>query len=146
MMTALVVVGKSIKNVMVRILKYFTLASLCLLAYTSHAQVEVKISERIEEQLRIKNALIDTTRVTGYRIQIAFDRNKNVITKISTEFKIKFPEYADRIYILYQQPYWKVRVGDYYREIDAQLMLSEVRKHFPNAFLVKDFIRRPKID
>ncbi|MBT8326668.1 MAG: SPOR domain-containing protein, partial [Bacteroidia bacterium] len=62
-----------------------------------------------------------------------------------TKFRSSFPEYANRTYSLYQQPYWKIRVGDFYREIDAQKLLAEVRVKFPNAFVVRDYIKRPKL-
>jgi hypothetical protein len=68
------------------------------------------------------------------------------VTTSESKFKTTFPGYSERVYALYQQPYWKIRVGDYYREVDALYMLDEIRVYFPNAFLVKDFIRRPRIE
>jgi len=124
------------------------LSVLCLItiAFASQAQVTVKVDIKIEEQLRIKNALIDSTRIEGYRIQIAFSSNQSEANSSESKFKSRFPAYSSRVYRLYQQPYWKIRIGDYYREIDAQKMLKDVRVYFPNAFLVKDNIRRPIIN
>lgn len=110
------------------------------------AQVTVYIDETINEQLRLKNAAIDTTKIEGFRIQIAFSTNQSNVKSTEAEFKNTFFEYTDIVYSLYQQPYWKIRVGNFYREIDAQKMLKEVRKHFPNAFVVKDNIQRPIIN
>ena len=144
-MTAHAVVVKNTKNVMVKTLKILVLLCLITIACATNAQVTIKIDEKINEQLRMKNASIDTTKIAGYRIQIAFSTDHKNVSSSEYEFKNWFPIFRNRVYTLYQQPYWKVRVGDYYREIDAQKMLKDVREHFPNAILVKDNIRRPMV-
>ncbi|MFB1003862.1 MAG: SPOR domain-containing protein [Bacteroidia bacterium] len=130
---------------MVKTLRILVLLCLITIACATNAQITIKIDEKINEQLRMKNASIDTTKIAGYRIQIAFSTDHNNVISSESEFKNWFPMFRNRVYTLYQQPYWKVRVGDYYREIDAQKMLKDVREHFPNAFLVKDNIRRPLV-
>ena len=62
---------------MVKKVKYTLLACLSLFACMSYGQVDIKIDETINEQLRIKNAPIDTTKIAGYRIQIAFFTDRN---------------------------------------------------------------------
>lgn len=131
---------------MVKTLKILVVLGLFSASYAVQAQITVKIDESINEQLRMKNASIDSTKISGYRIQIAFSTDQSNASSSESKFKSRFPEYRDRVYSLYQQPYWKIRVGDFYREIDAQKMLSDVRVYFPNAFLVKDYVRRPKIN
>ena len=145
MTTVRVVVVKNSKNAMVKTYKYLVFLLFFSSAYAIQAQVTLDIDERINENLRMKNAQIDSTKISGYRIQIAFSTDKSNVSSSESKFKNIFPMYSDRVYVLYQQPYWKVRVGDYYREVDAIYMLDEIRLHFPNAFLVKDYIRRPLI-
>lgn len=143
MMLALAEVEKNIKNVMAKKLKLILFISgVFCLSYNSQAQVTLKIDETINEELRMKNARIDTTKVSGFRIQIAFSQNGSEAKNIMASFQNKFIEEA---YLLYQSPYWKVRVGNFYREIDAQKLLDEVRVYFPDAFMVKDNIHRPQI-
>ena len=55
------------------------------------------------------------------------------------------PEYAGQVYKLYQRPSWKIRVGNFYREIDAQELLQAVREFFPEAFVVSDKIELPDL-
>lgn len=130
---------------MVKLLK-ISLALVCLaICYTATAQVIIDIDEKINEKLRMKNASIDSTKVSGFRIQIEFSTNMNTATSAEMSFRTKFTDYSDRVYRLYQQPYWKIRVGDFYREIDAQQMLKEIRIYFPDAFVVRDYISRPKL-
>ena len=139
------VVVKNIRNAMVKKVKYTLLVSLSLFACMSYGQVTVKIDETINEQLRIKNASIDSTKITGYRIQIAFFTDRNQARISENKFTIEFADYNVKTYSLYQQPYWKIRVGDYYHEIDAQQLLVDVRRIFPEAIVVKDYISRPPI-
>lgn len=131
---------------MVRMSKLLSLMLLLLAAnYAAEAQVTVEIDERIEEQLRMKNAQIDTNKISGYRIQIAFSSNMNSAKNRKEKFIAKYPDISNRAYMLYQQPYWKVRVGDFKREIDAQQLLSEIREYFPDAFVVRDYIKSPML-
>lgn len=131
---------------MVKLLKYSILTALLAFAITAQAQVAIDIDEKINEKLRIKNASIDSTKTSGYRIQIAFSTDKSVATAAAIKFKSKFPQYAGRVYTIYQQPYWKVRVCDYYRQIDAIDTLNEVLIYFPKAYLVRDYVKRPIIE
>lgn len=141
---ALVEVVKNIKNVMGKTLKNLMLCLVATIAYQANAQVTVDVDESIERNLRMKNARIDTTKMTGYRVQIAYSSDGGVANSAASKFKSKFPEHADRVYTLYQQPSYKIRVGDFKREIEAQSLLNEVRIYFSEAFVVKDYIRTPE--
>jgi mRNA-degrading endonuclease RelE of RelBE toxin-antitoxin system len=143
MILAHAVAEKNIRNAMVKKLRIIIPVLLLVAGYTSSAQVTVDVPEQINVELRMKNASIDSTKVSGFRIQIAFNSDMSKASKAKTKFRMRFPDYSSRAYLLYQQPYWKVRVGDFYKEIDAQKLLEEVRVHFPDAFVVKDYIQRP---
>jgi hypothetical protein len=116
------------------------------LSFGALAQVNIHIDEKVNEELRMKNGSIDTTKISGYRIQIAFSSQQSVVKAAQSKFRERFPELYSRTYINYQQPYWKLRVDDFYREIDAQEMLIKIRKYFPDAFIVKDNINSPRLD
>ena len=47
----------------------------------------------------------------GYRIQIFSGNSKEEANKVKSDFYSKFP--AMRCYLTYQQPYYKLRIGDY---------------------------------
>ncbi|MFY0643213.1 MAG: SPOR domain-containing protein [Bacteroidia bacterium] len=128
-------------------LKLFSFIMLCLISGNIYAQgkVEIKIDERINEELRKKNASVDTTKMAGFRIQIFFGSDMRESQAAMGSFRARFPEYATQVYHLYQQPTWKVRVGNFYREIDAQELLSELRVYYPDAFVVKDEIELPPL-
>lgn len=76
----------------------------------------------------------------GFRIQIYNGNNRDDANKIKSEFYSKFPNM--RCYISYQQPYYKVRVGDYEDQIEAKPDLKKMARYYPSSFLVPDQIRR----
>lgn len=142
---ALAVVVKNIKSVMEKKIKLILAIAFCIFTVQASAQVDVTIDERINEELRMKNAAVDTNRIKGYRVQIFFGSDMQSAEAAMSAFKAKFPEYANQVYRLYQQPSWKVRIGDFYREIEAQKLLNEVRKLYPDAFVVQDYIELPPL-
>lgn len=146
MMHALAVVEKNIRNAMEKKLKFLISCILLVIASIASAQVTVHIDEEVNQNLRMKNAQIDTNRISGFRIQIESNSDRSITNKAEANFKNKYPKYANTVYVLYQQPNYKVRVGDFLREIEAQEMLAEIRKEFPLAIMVRDYIRTPKID
>lgn len=76
----------------------------------------------------------------GYRIQIYNGNNKDDAKNVKTEFYSKFP--GMRCYLTYQQPYYKVRVGDYEDQASAKLDIKKMARFYPSSFLVPDQIRR----
>ena len=115
--------------------------------FVSYAQnnVKVDVDERINQEMRMKNAQIDTNKMEGFRIQIYFGSDMRESIAAMSSFKAKYPDYNRQVYQLYQQPTWKIRVGNFYREIDAQKLLHELREFFPDAFVVKDEISLPPL-
>ena len=135
-----VVVERSLRNVMVkmhRALLIMMLLAIGLMGY-SQSNVEVIIDERINEELRMKNAAIDTNKMDGFRIQIFFGSDMRGSQAAMSSFKARYPEFRTQVYQLYQQPTWKIRVGNFYREIDAQELLADLRMYYPDAFVVRD--------
>jgi hypothetical protein len=76
----------------------------------------------------------------GYRIQIFNGNSREEAMKVKSDFYNKFP--SIRCYTVYQQPYYKVRVGDYPNPESARNDLKLLGRHFPSSFLVPEKIRR----
>ena len=75
----------------------------------------------------------------GYRIQLYFGSQRDKAYELRTEFIKLYPQTA--AYVLYQQPNFKLRVGDFRTRLDAQKSLKELQAYYPSAFLVKDDIK-----
>lgn len=79
----------------------------------------------------------------GYRIQIYFGTDRTQANEIRTAF-IKDHE-STEAYLLYHQPNFKVRVGDYKTRLEAMKALQLLSISYPGAFLVKDEVHLPKL-
>ena len=84
-----------------------------------------------------------TNTIQGFRIQIFFGSERKNANAAKTEILKLFPD-AD-VYLIYQQPYFKVRVGDYRTKLEAHHMFKELLPHFDKIFIVPDKINLPKL-
>lgn len=80
----------------------------------------------------------------GFRIQIYSGNNKEEANKVKAEFYTKFPNM--RCYLTYQQPYYKLRVGDYENQESAKADAKRLVRTYPSSFLVPDQVRRTTSD
>lgn len=147
MMTALAEVGKNTRNAMEKMRKYLLTLLVFVSCIFAQAQnnVFIKVDEQINTDLRIKLASVDTNNISGYRIQIFSGNELSLANQAKSQALHNFPELQSRVYEIYQRPNWKIRVSDFYREIDAQKLLRELRIYFPEAFVVNDKIKLPPL-
>ena len=85
--------------------------------------------------------------VEGYRIQIFFDSgntSKQAAMNIKRTFETRFPNIE--AYISFEEPNYKVRVGNFRTKLDAEGCLKKIAPSYPSAFVVPDFIEFPKIE
>lgn len=115
---------------------------------TSFAQsgnVEVIGDAELELLLDKKVASVDTTDLWGYRIQVYFGSNRKEAQEKAQLLQSRYPELSTEIYKDYFQPNWRVRVGNYYRKIDAQKLMMKLEREFGDVFLVRDIIELPTV-
>jgi hypothetical protein len=71
--------------------------------------------------------------VSGYRIQVFSGNNqrvsKNEAFRKEADIKSVYPELGT--YVLYNAPFWRLRVGDFQTFQDARNMLLKLRNSFP---------------
>ena len=82
----------------------------------------------------------------GYRIQIYFGTGHSARQK-ATDIRNKFiTEFEDqKPHLIYQAPYFKVRIGDFRTKSDALKIMDEIKAIYPGAFIVKDYIEFPEL-
>lgn len=85
--------------------------------------------------------------IEGWRIEIFFEAG-NYSKKLAMEAKSGFVEQYPEVpsYLIFQQPYYKVRVGDFRTKMEAEKFLREIEAGYPQAFVVMDEINYPKLD
>jgi hypothetical protein len=79
----------------------------------------------------------------GYRVQLFSSADRNSANVLRTKFKTEYPEVP--AYLVYQQPYFKVRVGDFRNQIEAHLFYLELQKNYGQLLIVPDKINLPTL-
>ncbi len=75
----------------------------------------------------------------GYRLQVLNTRSRDEAFKMKATLLENFPD--DKAYVLYQSPYFKVRVGNFLNRSDAESFSKEVSRYLSQpAYIVDDMI------
>lgn len=118
----------------------------------SQGSVEVIVDPQLEELMKVRHerkiiadAKPDTLVVQGYRVQIYFSNDRKKAYAIRDKVIRLHPEYSQEVYVVYQSPNYKVRVGNFIKESDAKSLEKLLSKNFENVFLVRDKVRHIKI-
>lgn len=85
-------------------------------------------------------------RIEGYRIRI-FSDNAQTARQASLDVVAEFVQYFPDIpvYRIYDNPYFKVYVGDYRTKDDALKELKRISRKYKYSFIIPDFINFPKL-
>jgi hypothetical protein len=78
----------------------------------------------------------------GYRIQITYSDIREDIYKSKSMLYHQFPDLGS--YVEYEQPYFKLRLGDFTTRLEATYYLQQTIALYPGAFIVKDKIKTKK--
>ena len=101
---------------------------------------DAKLDELVSKQ-REQNLINQS--MHGYRIQIYFGGVRQKASEVKLDFNNRFP--VIQAYITYQQPNFKVRIGDYRSRFDAQKFLKEIEGLYPTSFIVPDDVKLPPL-
>lgn len=85
-----------------------------------------------------------TYKLSGYRVQIHSSAKKEDARKARVQFLQLYPKV--KAYEIYQQPNFRIRVGNFTSRLEATKFLNEIQKHFPHAYIIpEDKIDIPEI-
>ncbi len=125
--------------------KFLLLLVLTVVAVATYAQqgsVVVKADPRVDSLIAMHVAHGRAyPLVEGYRIQIFKDSGNDALDEahlVMDKFHEDFPEIA--AYLSFQEPYYRVRVGDFKTRLDALGQLEKIKKKFRNVWVIKDYI------
>ncbi len=131
-------------------MKYIISCVLLILSHTLFAQTDtnsvvVHKDPRIEmlekKQIQINELTTRDARshVQGFRILVMSTNDRNKATNAKVKIYQEFPEL--RVYLDWQPPYMKVKVGDFKNRSEADPYLSNIQKLFPSGvYIVRDVI------
>ena len=116
-----------------KIIIFFTIISL---SYTTligqNGNIEINQSNKLDSIIKLKKEL--NSKIQNLRIQI-FSGDRDNAEQIIKEFIEIFNDTtAD---IMYETPNYKVWVGNYYTQLEADKRLLEIRKKFRSAFIFR---------
>lgn len=75
----------------------------------------------------------------GYRVQIMFTDVRDDVYKSKGVLYNQFPEVKS--YVEYEQPYYKLRIGDFKTRLEATHYLQQIIPFYGSAFIVRDKIK-----
>lgn len=75
----------------------------------------------------------------GYRIQIMYTDVRDEVYKSKGQTYKEFPELPS--YVEYEEPYFKLRLGDFKTRLEATYYLQSVVTIYSGAFIVRDKIK-----
>lgn len=101
-------------------------------SFGQEGQVIVNQSDEIDELIRLKKEINRTEK--QFEIQI-FSGPRSGAEKARTEFRESFRGWS--ISMSYETPNYKIRVGDFNTQLEADRALLDVKKKFKSAFILK---------
>jgi hypothetical protein len=121
---------------------FFAIALPCVVSAqkmvtTTVGNLELVQEEAIAKLMNAKMALQKPKTMPGFRVQLSSTANRNEALDLKTQFLRRHPDV--RAYVTYQQPYFKLRVGDFEQRADASRFMQEIYDSFP-GFIVSDII------
>ncbi len=115
-----------------------------LFTNTLLTQSQVKAQDSLANELVAKHKKLNAAHqsMLGYRIQLYFGSDRNRAIEMKTEFNQIYPK--TNAYILYHQPNFKLRVGDFKQRLEAMKFFKEIQPEYNSAFIVQDEVRLPE--
>lgn len=82
--------------------------------------------------------------MNGFRVQIFMEIGNEAVDHanvVKKEFEEQYPELP--IYLSYEQPYYRLRVGDFRNRVEAEKYLRILKPQYGVAFVTADIINPP---
>ena len=114
-----------------RQISFFLLFLFCIVFSTS-AQSQNNSNDQIKALIAKKRAY-NKKYGFGYRIQLYYGRETEA-REIETKFKAAYPEVFSKL--TYEQPYWKVQVGNYRTKLEADKAMRSFSKEFSSLIII----------
>lgn len=122
---------------------------LSVLAISGFAQrkgsLHVKQDSRVERLIRRQRDVYAVSNtMNGFRIQIFMEIGNDAVAHAESmkhSFTRAFPEIP--VYLSYEQPYYRLRVGDFRNRVEAEKYLRLIKPKFGLAFVTAEVINPP---
>ena len=116
-----------------KIIIFFTIISLSHTTLIGqNGNIEINQSNKLDSIIKLKKEL--NSKIQNLRIQIYSGDRDNAEQMIKEFIEIFNDTTAD---VIYETPNYKVWVGNYYTQLEADKRLIEIRKKFKSAFIFR---------
>ena len=100
---------------------------------------EIRNEKGIEHLVnKYENILKNTGGINGWRLQLKFKAKESEIIKIKLKFIKLFPNIP--VFLEYQEPYYRIRVGNCRTKLEALKIKYLIKKHFTDTYPVPEII------
>ena len=123
------------------ILSSLTLGGLAQGRGTLNLNQDSRIDRLMQKQREVYAA---NNTMNGFRVQIFMEIGNEAVSharSVKSSFEKQFPELP--AYLSYEQPYYRIRVGDFRNRVEAEKYLRILKPHYNLAFVTADIINPP---
>ena len=116
-------------------------------SFSQNNEIEIVKDNRIDVLIKKQSEIIPPStvpQITGYRIQLFFDTEKNAVDEARAKFISMYPKVDT--YVIYTAPNYFLKVGNFRTHLEAEKIKVTVDKDFPTNYIVKELINLPRID
>ncbi len=99
-----------------------------------------KLRQIVKRHIEVNNNKFD-----GWRVQIYFGSGQKAMSQAQNAKKKFLIRYGNKngAYIVYDSPFFKVRVGDFRTKAEAMYFKSQIEKTFPQSWVIPDKVFYP---
>lgn len=122
-----------------KIITYLSIFFLCANSFSQSQLAQVNQDSRIDSLLKLKKEI--NKNIFDLKIQIYSGERDKALELIANHDK---DDYSNtNIELVYETPNYKVWIGDFYTQLEADKKLLMIKKKYPEAFI---FRPKPKIE
>lgn len=121
---------------------------MCLLSASCMAQrgfLNLQQDSRIDSLIKKQRQIYDNdSTIDGFRVQIFMETGNDAVRhadSIKEIFSKQYPEIP--IYLVFGQPYYRLRIGDFRTRLEAENQYQQIKKEYVNSFVTADRINLP---
>lgn len=96
------------------------------------------VASAVQTRIDINRSI---TKVKGYRVQIGYYNDRGAATREQSNALTLYGK-DHMVLKKYDEPNWKVWVGEFEEKADAENFLRTVRKKYPGARIIEDIISK----
>jgi len=99
-----------------------------------------RLRQIVKRHIEVNNNKFD-----GWRVQIYFGSGQKAMAQAQNAKKKFLIRYGNKnsAYIVYDSPFFKVRVGDFRTKAEAMYFKSQIEKTFPQSWVIPDKVFYP---